>query len=219
MININISINSSKQMASENLTIDDKRLRIDINNKIVRLIVGKRFMSDIFPEFKEFTKETVFAFGKDNSFSCSDLNAHKWRKKFRTNHGMITLKGAIQMFLDKLPNCFPIIVYCKSVDRFVLIGLQIYLFDEDTIVDDDINVPFYFVDRGKSIFSAVIIPGEGIKRIIKNFPSLEEKFRCIACGDRFFDKLKFCTCCRKVRYCSKKCQKGHWKEHKKVCNK
>ena len=30
---------------------------------------------------------------------------------------------------------------------------------------------------------------------------------------------KTCVRCNKARYCSKQCQKSHWREHKKFCNK
>jgi len=49
-------------------------------------------------------------------------------------------------------------------------------------------------------------------------PKYEEviqKFKCAKCGSQL--DLKVCNRCRKVRYCSRKCQKKHWKEHKHVC--
>jgi hypothetical protein len=40
---------------------------------------------------------------------------------------------------------------------------------------------------------------------------------CAACGE-LFPKLKVCTRCRAVSYCSKDCQVAHWKAgHKQVC--
>lgn len=31
--------------------------------------------------------------------------------------------------------------------------------------------------------------------------------------------LRLCQRCRKAQYCSRACQKAHWKQHKKVCGK
>ena len=44
---------------------------------------------------------------------------------------------------------------------------------------------------------------------------------CASCGIAGVDdmKLKKCTACHLVRYCSVKCQKEHRPKHKKVCKK
>ena len=44
---------------------------------------------------------------------------------------------------------------------------------------------------------------------------------CASCGIAEVDdiKLKKCTGCYLVRYCSIKCQRGHWPQHKRVCRK
>jgi tetratricopeptide (TPR) repeat protein len=44
---------------------------------------------------------------------------------------------------------------------------------------------------------------------------------CASCGTAGGDdiKLKKCTACHLVRYCSVKCQRGHWPQHKKACKK
>ena len=44
---------------------------------------------------------------------------------------------------------------------------------------------------------------------------------CANCGEEASDavKLKNCTACRLVKYCSVDCQKIHRKQHKKACNK
>lgn len=40
--------------------------------------------------------------------------------------------------------------------------------------------------------------------------------RCAKCGREGATKL--CSRCRSVSYCSKECQRQHWKSHKRVCN-
>ena len=44
---------------------------------------------------------------------------------------------------------------------------------------------------------------------------------CASCGVAGGDdiKLKKCTACYLVKYCSVKCQRDHWKQHKKECKK
>ena len=45
--------------------------------------------------------------------------------------------------------------------------------------------------------------------------------RCASCGVAGSDDVKLmkCTACHLVRYCGVKCQKDHWKKHKKECRK
>jgi TPR repeat protein len=47
----------------------------------------------------------------------------------------------------------------------------------------------------------------------------ERKARCADCGNEEGDGvgLKTCRSCMLVKYCSAKCQKKHWPEHKKLC--
>lgn len=39
--------------------------------------------------------------------------------------------------------------------------------------------------------------------------------RCVACGSQ--TKVFACARCRETVYCSRSCQKGHWKIHKRIC--
>lgn len=45
--------------------------------------------------------------------------------------------------------------------------------------------------------------------------------KCAGCGttESAIGDYKSCSRCEKVFYCTKSCQKDHWKAHKKVCNK
>ena len=44
---------------------------------------------------------------------------------------------------------------------------------------------------------------------------------CASCGIAEIDemKLKTCTACKSIRYCSVECQKNHWPHHKRACKK
>ncbi|EGO03813.1 hypothetical protein SERLA73DRAFT_119451 [Serpula lacrymans var. lacrymans S7.3] len=44
-----------------------------------------------------------------------------------------------------------------------------------------------------------------------------EAYRCFVCRGKGKPKLKMCTVCKKVRYCSSECQKKDWKVHKLRC--
>ena len=39
---------------------------------------------------------------------------------------------------------------------------------------------------------------------------------CEKCGKEA-EKMKACSVCRLIRYCSEECQQGDWKEHKEAC--
>ena len=54
-----------------------------------------------------------------------------------------------------------------------------------------------------------------------NNEAADEMSRCASCGTTENDdiKLRKCTACQLVRYCGVKCQKEHWKKHKKECRK
>ena len=51
--------------------------------------------------------------------------------------------------------------------------------------------------------------------------SAKDVMCCANCGKAGVDdiKLKNCTACKLVKYCSVECQKNHWKQHKKACKK
>ena len=49
------------------------------------------------------------------------------------------------------------------------------------------------------------------KTLLENLP----KTSCFVCGKQ--SNIHWCANCRSVAYCGRKCQKKHWKKHKKVC--
>ena len=46
-----------------------------------------------------------------------------------------------------------------------------------------------------------------------------DKFRaCENCDTEIVDRILVCAGCKKVVYCNYRCQKAHWKQHKKTCS-
>ena len=46
-----------------------------------------------------------------------------------------------------------------------------------------------------------------------------EKFRsCDNCSQVIEERILVCSSCKRVAYCNRKCQKAHWKSHKKTCS-
>ena len=61
--------------------------------------------------------------------------------------------------------------------------------------------------------------GIGANEIVER--NKKSKDRCASCGKQAGSnaslKLFDCTRCYQVAYCGKRCQRHHWKQHKKVC--
>ena len=49
--------------------------------------------------------------------------------------------------------------------------------------------------------------------------TITNKNKCASCGVMKNDEMRFYKCarCKATHYCSKECQKDHWKSHKKEC--
>ena len=48
--------------------------------------------------------------------------------------------------------------------------------------------------------------------------TFRDKFNtCSFCTVPISDRIRICSGCRNAAYCNSKCQKSHWKEHKKKC--
>ena len=57
-----------------------------------------------------------------------------------------------------------------------------------------------------------------MNRTTRNTPSTTESGgRCAKCGGPGKPTLRLCSVCKKTQYCSRGCQKVHWKVHKKNC--
>eukprot|EP00978_Attheya_sp_CCMP212_P010272 scaffold24741_cov53-Attheya_sp.AAC.1 len=44
-----------------------------------------------------------------------------------------------------------------------------------------------------------------------------DMYTCVYCGITSSEKLRMCSRCKTISYCSRECQKSHWKVHKKEC--
>lgn len=79
--------------------------------------------------------------------------------------------------------------------------------------DDDRMIKFptfeYFVYRFHSVDCNYYLPGG-------KFDQLKTAFKCAHCS-RLLVKRYVCSRCKKVDYCSKACQKEHWKAHRCFC--
>jgi len=51
----------------------------------------------------------------------------------------------------------------------------------------------------------------------KIFNSSSDANLCAQCGGSGQPKLLVCGRCKKIQYCSQKCQKAHWRQHKATC--
>lgn len=52
----------------------------------------------------------------------------------------------------------------------------------------------------------------------KNRKTARDKFRrCENCEQEILERIQLCAGCKKVAYCNIRCQKSHWKQHKKSC--
>jgi hypothetical protein len=68
---------------------------------------------------------------------------------------------------------------------------------------------------GSGFVEEIVDPG-----MVAGDGSGQEKESCRACGRgeaKEGGKLLMCTRCKKVKYCSKECQKGDWKTHRMEC--
>lgn len=52
----------------------------------------------------------------------------------------------------------------------------------------------------------------------KSRKTARDKFRrCENCEQEILERIQLCAGCKKVAYCNIRCQKSHWKQHKKSC--
>ena len=78
--------------------------------------------------------------------------------------------------------------------------------------DDENETIFITTDQGNKINISILQPPDETKQ--------SEIRSCENCGNpqRFNEKYKKCSRCKKVYYCSNDCHKKHWKIHKYECS-
>lgn len=79
-----------------------------------------------------------------------------------------------------------------------------------TIKDHDGASPETMAFHGSTIFDV-------IRKAINKKKTTEFKSTCMVCEGGDESNILRCSGCKIAGYCSKECQKSHWKEHKKVC--
>lgn len=82
--------------------------------------------------------------------------------------------------------------------------------------------PTDLCERALSLLYAEILDGDKLFTLYEKsfFITLQELCDAETCGNREHDgmpKFKTCSVCKRPRYCSRKCQKKHWKLHKEWC--
>jgi hypothetical protein len=108
-------------------------------------------------------------------------------------------------------------------EKVVLAGFIPYFAFKATRTAEESIYAFYHEDRAAVVMLTVSgdLARKSAMRVI-----VDESFRvpagkiCCECGARRVEgapKLKKCPC-KKVRYCSKECQKAHWRDHRVCCD-
>lgn len=78
-----------------------------------------------------------------------------------------------------------------------------------------VEMPHSFTMRDDTTVFAVMTCSPTCKKAFRSAMGL--KFVCGACGVEG-TKMMQCGKCKAARYCSKECQRSHWKEHKNSCD-
>ncbi|KAA1475903.1 ankyrin [Dentipellis sp. KUC8613] len=94
-----------------------------------------------------------------------------------------------------------------AVDVLMEFGADLNIADADGFVPAEAFVTF-----GPQVTAVVT---KWLRKRSGEQAPLDEK-KCDFCG-KTDDKLKLCVACHSARYCSRECQKSHWKVHKPAC--
>ncbi len=97
-------------------------------------------------------------------------------------------------------------------------------FFRDITVSDEAWLHFYhyIAQRAASNSGPFKLPEGGIPdRVARAMDETEQRVNdlwkeCASCG-RTVRGTKVCSRCKRVRYCSKDCQRRHWREHRVHC--
>lgn len=93
----------------------------------------------------------------------------------------------------------------KQHEKACEAALAVFEFPED-MTFPKIDACMYIIARFNDKFYS---PGG-------KFDHLPQRYRCAQCATQLVE-TQYCGRCKKVYYCSRDCQKKHWREHKKAC--
>ena len=75
------------------------------------------------------------------------------------------------------------------------------------------------IDKNEGSIGFLLPKHKLLKKLLNKQNQDLDIVRCAGCNEVYEDKkLLKCGGCRKVYYCSKECQKLHWKSHKELCS-
>ncbi|KAF8204577.1 hypothetical protein BJ912DRAFT_1072320, partial [Pholiota molesta] len=97
----------------------------------------------------------------------------------------------------------------KNLGRFKTVSEWKLFHEEATRVAIGPLFTFSFLEETSRVIAKALDAPEGT-----HLPNSEQ---CAKCGGPGKPKLLVCTVCKKTQYCSRECQKGDWKAHKKMC--
>jgi ankyrin repeat protein len=86
----------------------------------------------------------------------------------------------------------------------------------------DINLTCSQADGMTPALCAALLGHEDVEKLLRRAPSKvcgNPSCKYTAWTASMKGAFKKCSGCLGVKYCSQSCQRVHWKEHKKVCNK